>query len=242
MPVMTNTRFRAFRAAFDAFSEIQRQLATLFVGDEAVVETIALLVERTNKAARGALPPFIRRAYTPGFNEPYIKLQGIRAYVGAAVSLLRSAIEGEGPSIGADLLDFTYVHDSRLRLILQRDYREVLRAVDAKCWKAVAILSGGLIEGLLADALSDDVPNATSAAAAPGKNLDILSWRLVDLINVAVELGTVSKGAEKLSHSVRDYRNLIHPHKELKNKLRAEEQEARIALQVLLLIDRDLRP
>jgi hypothetical protein len=99
-----------------------------------------------------------------------------------------------------------------------------------------------LIEALLADQLLRDVTKAASASSAPKKNQDIPTWRFIDLINVAVELGIVSKGAEKLSHSVREYRNLVHPHKELKDKPGADEQEARIALQVLHLIDRDLRP
>ena len=81
-----------------------------------------------------------------------------------------------------------------------------------------------------------------SATSAPKKNPDVLTWRFVELINVAVEIGIVSKGAEKLSHSVREYRNLVHIHKELSDGIRADEQEARIALNVLNLIDRDLRP
>jgi hypothetical protein len=50
---------------------------------------------------------------------------------------------------------------------------------------------------------------------------EVSTWRFVDLINVAVETEIVSKGAEKLSHSVREYRNLVHPQKELKDKLGA---------------------
>lgn len=111
-----------------------------------------------------------------------------------------------------------------------------------KCWKAAVVLSGGLIEALLADQLLRDLAKAVAANSAPKKNQDISTWRFVELINVAVELRLVSRSAEKLSHSVREYRNLVHPHKELKDKLGADEQEAKIALQVLHLIDRDLRP
>jgi hypothetical protein len=118
----------------------------------------------------------------------------------------------------------------------------LLRTLAEKCWKSTVVLAGGIIEGLLTDRLLLDVPKASSASSAPKKNQNISTWRFVDLINVAVEIRIVGKGAEKLSHSVREYRNLVHPHKELKEGLEADKQEAKIALQVLHLVDRDLRP
>jgi hypothetical protein len=240
MSVLTNAKLKVLRGAFNALSDIQKQIALLGFGDDGIVEAIHQLVIHTTKRAPGVLPPFNRPEYT-GFNEPGVRMFGVRAYVASALSLLSVAIEDEG-AITADLLDFAYVSDSRLRAILQRDYRELLRAITGKCWKAAVVLSGGIIEALLADQLLRDIPKATCARSAPKKNLDIPSWRFVELINVAVETGIVSKGAEKLSHSVREYRNLVHLHKELKDNLRADEHEARIALNVLQLVDRDLQP
>ncbi len=51
-----------------------------------------------------------------------------------------------------------------------------------------------------------------------------------DLIEVAVELRLVSLGIEKLSHPVREYRNLIHLTNESRNHLTFGREEARISL------------
>lgn len=239
MPAMTNAKFKALRAALEGFSEIQKQVSIIQFGDEALLEAIHALVERTNKSVRGTLPDFNQLAYGGDLGAIGIRMHGVRAYVASVVPILRLAIENEG-TITADLLDFAYVANTHLRAILQRDYRDLQRAIAAKFWKGAVILSGGLLEALLADQLLSHGSKAISAASAPKKNPDILSWRFVELIAVSAEIGIVSKGAERLSHSVREYRNLVHPHKELRDKLVANEPEAKIALQVLHLVDRDL--
>ena len=57
---------------------------------------------------------------------------------------------------------------------------------------------------------------------------------------MSIELQFIGRGAEKLSHSVRQYRNLIHLIRERKDGLMIDAHEARIAIGVLHMIDRDL--
>jgi hypothetical protein len=113
------------------------------------------------------------------------------------------------------------------------------RAYISSCWKSVLILSGGAIEAILLDLLQANQAQALAASKAPGKP-DLTRWDLADLINVAVELKLVSDGVEKLSHPVREYRNLVHPGVEVRTGLKFGEQEAKIALEVLHLLHRDL--
>ena len=77
------------------------------------------------------------------------------------------------------------------------------------------------------------------AESAPNKP-DISRWDLSELINVAVELPLVTSGLEKLSHSIREYRNLVHPGNEIRSKLHFDAEEARISLEVLNILHRDL--
>ena len=105
--------------------------------------------------------------------------------------------------------------------------------------KSVIILSGGAIEAILTDIALQNATQAKAATSAP-KESDVTRWDLADLINVAVELKLVSAGVEKLSHSVRAYRNLIHPGNEIRNKLTFDAEEAKIALEVLHIVHRDL--
>lgn len=63
---------------------------------------------------------------------------------------------------------------------------------------------------------------------------------MADLINVAVELKLVSAGVEKLSHPIREFRNLIHPGNEIRNDLQFGQEEARIALEGINIVHRNL--
>src|SRR6266446_961512 len=135
--------------------------------------------------------------------------------------------------------EFTFVNSPELRKILERDYIEIQRAFIAQCWKSVIILSGGAIEAILMDFLLQNPSTAQASVKAPKGKPDISRWDFADLINVSVDLGLASNGVEKLSHSVRDYRNLIHPGNEIRNKLTFNAEEAKIALEVLHIVHRD---
>jgi hypothetical protein len=101
------------------------------------------------------------------------------------------------------------------------------------CW--------GSIEAILIDLLLHQESKAKAATTAP-KNPDIKRWDFADLIKVSVELTLVSQGVEKLSQSVREYRNLVHPGNEIRNNLTFGSEEAKIALEVLHIVHRDLSP
>ena len=135
--------------------------------------------------------------------------------------------------------EFKFVNDSDLRSIIERDYEEIQRAFIAGCWKSVIILCGGSIEAILTDLLLVNKTAALSAKSAPKSN-DITRWDLSGLIDVAVELKLVSTGVQKLSHPLREYRNLVHPGNEIRNKLRFGTEEAKIAVEVVHILHRDL--
>jgi hypothetical protein len=134
---------------------------------------------------------------------------------------------------------FGFVTDLSLRSIIERDYSEIQRAYIGQCWKSVLILCGGTIEAILTDLLKSDEANARSTKSSP-KEPDIMKWDFSQLIEVAVELKLVSSSVQKLSHSLREYRNLVHPGNELRNKLRFDSEEAKIAIEVLNIVHRDL--
>lgn len=134
---------------------------------------------------------------------------------------------------------FPFINAPDLRALVERDYAEILAANAAGCWKSVIILSGGAIEAILTDLLLNN-PRALTARSAPKKKADITTWDLKELINVSIELKLVSQGVEKLSHPVRQYRNITHPGNEIRNGLTFGEPEARIAIEVLHMLHRDL--
>jgi len=147
--------------------------------------------------------------------------------------------EPAGDNPVAEAIKFQFIRDEGLHQLLERDYQEIQRALGARCWKSVIILSGGAIEAILTDLLLVNESAAKAAQSAPKKS-DITKWDLADLIDVAVELKLIAPGVSKLSHPVREYRNLIHPGNEIRNKLSFGPEEARIAIEVLRMLHRDL--
>ena len=69
---------------------------------------------------------------------------------------------------------------------------------------------------------------------------DLNSWDLVDLVDVAKELRLLSKGVGHLSHGLREFRNLVHPGRQIRERLNLTQDEAEIALNVVKLCLRAL--
>ncbi len=131
--------------------------------------------------------------------------------------------------------EFGFVQDPLLRDQLTSDWGEVERVRGAKAWKSCVILCGGILEGMLLDVLKRDEQQARSAyQKKKGKEVpDLDQWDLVDLVNVAKDLGVLSKSAEYLGHGLREFRNLIHPGKQVREKVSLTQEEAEIAYNVV---------
>jgi hypothetical protein len=152
---------------------------------------------------------------------------------------LQTALEESTDVPVTEKREFKFIGNSDLKAIIERDYEEIQRAFISHCWKSVIILCGGAIEAILTDLLLTNKTAAMSAKSAPKKS-DITHWDLSELIDVAVELKLVSAGVQKLSHPLREYRNLVHPGNEIRNKLDFGAEEAKIAVEVLHILHRDL--
>jgi hypothetical protein len=169
----------------------------------------------------------------------YYDANGIKAYLNMVMGRLEIEIEQTTTSPVTEKKEFYFITNGDLRKIIARDYQEIQRAYISECWKSVIILCGSVIEAILTDVLLSNETNAKKAKSSPNKP-DITRWDLSDLIKVSVELCVVGSGVEKLSHSIREYRNLVHPGNEIRNKLMFDAEEARIAVEVLNIVHRDL--
>jgi hypothetical protein len=171
-------------------------------------------------------------------HEEYFNIQPVRAYLATVMGVLEAEIATDEAPV-TETRSFPFIRDAKVREIVERDYLEMQRAFVAQCWKSTIILAGGAMEAVLTDIILANEASAKAASSAP-KKPDITKWDLADLINVAVELESVSSGVSKLSHPVREYRNLVHPGNEMRTGLTFDREEARIALEVLNILHRDL--
>ena len=243
---MTEEELEKLRGYYHALLGQQKVFEDAYARNQFRVEdsSVRVLVRQLRSIEKdfpGLLPTFEIGEFYDGKMDRRVwyKVAGIRSHIAVAVGTLISVIETSARTPVTEVRDFSFVNDPELCKILERDYSEIQRAYISKCWKSVIILSGGAIEAILTDLLLQDAVSARSASKAPIES-DITKWGLADLISVSVELGIVSPSVEKLSHSVRDYRNLVHPGKEIREKLRFDEEEARIALEVFHILHREL--
>ncbi|GEM_PF-1804735 len=173
-------------------------------------------------------------------HDRYYHSAGVLANIARNIAKLKTKMERTAAASPAiEVKDFTFINNTELKTILDRDYVEIQRSIIVGNWKSAIILSGGSIEAILLDLLVEDEGVARGSAKAP-KEQDLNKWVLNDLIEVAVDTEQVGTEIARLSHSVREYRNLIHPGLELRGTLRVQPEEARIALDVVNILVRDL--
>lgn len=245
---MTDQELKKLRRYYHSLRGIQRSIDNLVEHRWSAINRTDLViltdeVNRLNIDFPESVPLFNPDIYCSKATSGSYYVSGIQSYLSMAVGILHSMIEVVDITPITESREFSFVNDFHLRKTLERDYAEMQRAFISKCWKSVIILSGSAIEAILLDLLTNNSSLALSANNAPAKNkTNIGRWTLAELIDVAVELRLVSSGLEKLSHSVREYRNLVHPGNEIRNGLAFDEEEARIALEVLHMLHRDLSP
>jgi len=123
-----------------------------------------------------------------------------------------------------------------LRTIAKRDLLELEAALKAGSIKTVLVLSGSILEGLLLDRLI-----TRRAEKLHPKSLPLEKWQLNDIIEISGKLDILStETIAKFSHGLREFRNLIHPGRELRDKLVIAAEEASIGVEVLNIVFRTL--
>ena len=156
---------------------------------------------------------------------------------GAIRSLLKRVIAvlekygGEGWR--AETRSFSFIKDDDLRRIIERDYKElVLVLFPGGAWKSTVIMAGSILEAILFDVLASDAATKAKALAstvAPKSPME--DWRLEYLIKVAADIGVLpARRALTFDQVLRDFRNFVHPKKEIRSGHPCQEGEAQLAI------------
>ncbi len=113
--------------------------------------------------------------------------------------------------------------NQEMRDILTRRWHECAKCVKADAHLAAIVMMGGLLEALFvarANKMTDKAP-LTSAANAPkekatGKTTNYQDWMLDSYIKVGCELNWITESAKDVADKLKEYRNFVHPAKELR--------------------------
>ncbi len=116
-------------------------------------------------------------------------------------------------------------------------FNEIKKCLSAKAPLAVIFLCGSTLEGVLLGVASQYPKAFNQAESSPkdksGKVKNLSYWTLSNLIDVAYEIGLLKEDVKKFSHSLRDFRNYIHPYQQVSSRFNPDEHTAKICWQVL---------
>lgn len=105
--------------------------------------------------------------------------------------------------------------------LLEDRWEEAVITYSSFAPRMTVIALGGILEGALLAYTDANKIAALGSKKAPRDNRgslisDIDKWKLEQLIDVVADLGWIHQSREKFSHVVRQYRNYIHPAREMK--------------------------
>jgi len=139
--------------------------------------------------------------------------------------------------------NFEFIRDAEIKSLLIKDWEEAKKASQNGLYKSTVILCGTILESLLIDALSCIEKEAKFnyyQKYIEGKNKgdkppEIENWQLYRLIEIAKQQYIMGADAAKLSHIVRDYRNLIHLFAQKRNRLQIDVHATTAVVSLLVI-------
>jgi hypothetical protein len=127
--------------------------------------------------------------------------------------------------------------DGTITEILKIRIEEIKKCLGSNAPLSVIFMCGSSLEGILLGVAMKKPKEFNSANSSPknqdGKVKPLYEWTLNDLINVTYEIGLLKEDVKKFSHSLRDFRNYIHPYQQLSSGFSPDKHTAKISWQVL---------
>ncbi len=136
-----------------------------------------------------------------------------------------------------------FVKDDALARALERDFREILFAYQAGAWKLAIIGCGSVLEALLLCTIQGNWIKVQLAMGLPSASVPQAaeSWNLERLIDATSRARLISRGVEHFSDALRDFRNLVHPSKEMRGRYIIDEAAAVASMSAMEVIVKELR-
>ena len=152
---------------------------------------------------------------------------------------LRSSGVLVAPNIEPERPQFSVlIADPKMLDILERRWTETLACKRVSADLAATVMLGGLLEALFLariNRMPSRSPLFTSSAAPKdkaGNTKALKEWGLKDYLDVAKELGWIRQSAKDVGQVLRDYRNYIHPEKELSHGISVDGQDTAMFVNV----------
>jgi len=116
-------------------------------------------------------------------------------------------------------------------------FEEMKKCLSAKAPLSVIFLAGSTLEGILLGIALKHPKEFNQSKVSPkdkeGKVKDFPHWTLSNFIDAAYDVGLLLEDVKKFSHSLRDFRNYIHPYQQVSTGFNPDKHTAAICWQVL---------
>ncbi len=121
--------------------------------------------------------------------------------------------------------------------ILSKRILEIKANIKANAPLSAVVMIGSTLEGILLGFASKNPKEFNQANAAPkdkeGKTKLYQDWSLSSFIDVTYELRLIQEDVKKFSHSLRDFRNYIHPFEQMSSGFNPDINTAKLCWNVL---------
>jgi hypothetical protein len=121
--------------------------------------------------------------------------------------------------------------------VLSYRIEEIEKCFLAEAPLSVILLAGSTLEGVLLGVATKYPKEFNSSMRSPkdinNKVKQFHLWSLNNLVDVAMDVGLVRQDVHKFSHSLKDFRNYIHPFEQAISRFKPTMHTAKICLQVL---------
>ncbi|WP_149526500.1 hypothetical protein [Sphingobacterium hotanense] len=128
--------------------------------------------------------------------------------------------------------------DASVTVVLELRIAEIKKCMLANSPLSVIFMCGSTLEGILLGLAIQHPRTFNTAVTTPkdhesNKPKPFPAWSLNNLIDVACETGFLKQDVKKFSHSLRDFRNYIHPYEQMNSGFNPDKHTAGISWQVL---------
>lgn len=127
--------------------------------------------------------------------------------------------------------------DGSISDILNSRIQEIKACLKKNAPLAAIVMIGSAFEGILLGYASKNPKDFNQTKSSPkdkeGKTKLYQDWSLSNFIDVAYELRLIHEDVKKFSHSLRDFRNYIHPYEQMSSGFNPDIHTAKLCWNVL---------
>ena len=142
-------------------------------------------------------------------------------------------LKQEFSKIDLSLLKLDYSFEE----VIKQRLKEIELSLNSGASLSVIFLCGSTLEGLLLNIASQNPQKFNTSKSAPkhsdGKVKALHDWTLDSLINVSYDVGIIKLDIKKFSHTLKDFRNYIHPRQQALQNFNPDKHTAEISWKVL---------